>query len=346
MTAMQRVSQSRRASAAVIRASLGAAGVFEVLTVLTTQDKTVWAVSPWREDPYHTVVVLAEFAVLMLALVIALRLLARRAPGGPGGAQQMRRAAGAMTAMIGLTLAFEWAAVIRGTPASRWGTWTSAQVGGLVAASVLTVAVTVSLVRCRRQRGSPGPGQHDWLGDAVVLGRRIPVLRRWASPQAAAWARRRAMTVFVVLSVLAGAVFTGAQAIGERLTDPLLIAWMLIAETACNLAFCVISNAVAGFIARPSRTRRRIAEVSVVAGCLAIRVAIAFHDALWSALGTGPLTSPALAALTLGAGLATSVVTAALLLARGSARSFHGLDPGAVRPLREQSADSRTGSDT
>lgn len=313
---MQRVGESERACSAAVWASLGAAGVFEVLTVLATQDKTVWAVSPWREDPYHTVVLLAEFAVAMLAVVIALRLLAWRAPGGPDRAQQTVRAAGVMTAMIGLTLAFEWVAVIGGTPASQRGTWTWVQVGGLVVTSVLTVAVTVLLVRCRRPRGSSSRWQHDWLGDVVFLCRRIPVLRRWASPQAAAWARHHAMTVFLVLSVLAGAVFTGAQAIGERLTDPLFIAWMLIAETAVNLAFCLISNATAGFIARPSRTRpRRIAEAAVVAGCLAILVAIAFHDALWSALGTGPLTSQALAALTLGAGLVTSLVTAALLLA-------------------------------
>jgi hypothetical protein len=319
MTIMQRVGESERASSAAFRASLGAAGVFEVLTVPETQDKTIWAVSPWREDPYHTVVLLAGFAVPMLALAIALRLLAWRAPGGPDRAQQTVRAAGVMTAMIGLTLAFEWAAIVGGTPASPGGTWTSVQAGGLVVTSGLTVAVTVLLVRCRRHRGSSGRWRHDWMGDAVFVCQRIPVLRRWASPQAAAWVRRRAVTVFLVLSVLAAAAITGAQAIGERLTDPLFIAWMLMAETAANLAFCVISNAVAGFIARPPRARpRRIAETSVVAGCIAILVAIAFHDALWSVLGTGPLTPPALAALTLGAGLATSLVAAALRLARTS----------------------------
>lgn len=317
---MQRGGESERASSATVWASLGAAGVFEVLTVLETQDKTSWSVSPWRDDPYHTVVLLAEFAVPMLALAIALRLLARRAPGGPDRSQQTMRAAWVMTVMIGLTLAFEWAAVIDGIPARRWGTWTSVQVSGLVVTSVLTAVVTVLLVRCRRQRGSPSRWQHDWLDDVAFLCRQIPVLRRWASARAAAWVRRRAMTVFVVVSVLAAAAITGAQTIGERLTDPLFIAWMLIAETAANLAFCVISNAVIGFIARPPRTRpRHIAETSIVAGCLAILVAIAFHNALWSAFGTGPLTFPALAALTLGAGLATSSVTATMLLARASA---------------------------
>lgn len=319
MAAMECSDDSGRASSAAVRASLGAAAVFEALTVPETQDKTIWAVSPWREDPYHTAVSLTEFAVPMLMLVIALRLLAWRAPGGPDRAHQTARAAALMTAMIGLTLACEWAAVIGETSSPSRGAWTSVLIGGLVVTSVLTVAVTVLLVRCRRQRGAPGRWQHDWLGDVVFVCRRIPVLRRWTGPDTAAWARRRAMTVFVALSVLAAAAFTGFQAIGERWTDPLLIAWMLIAETAANLAFCVTGNAVAGFIARPPRTRpRRTAEASVVTGCLAILVAVAFHDALWSALGAGPLTSPALAALTLGAGLATSLVTAALLLARGS----------------------------
>ena len=86
--------------------------------MLATQDKTAWAASPWREDPYHTVVSLAQFAVPMFALVIALRLLAWRAPG------------------------------------------------------------------------------------------------------VAAWARRRAMTVFVALSAVAAAAVTGFQAVGERWTDP------------------------------------------------------------------------------------------------------------------------------
>ena len=78
----------------------------------------------------------------------------------------------------------------------------------------------------------------------------------------------------------------------------------------------MIGNAVAGFIALPPRTRPlRIAEASAVAGCVAVSVATAFRDALWPVFGTGSLSVPALAALTLGAGLVTSLVTAAVLLA-------------------------------
>jgi hypothetical protein len=83
MTAMERADENGRASPAVILASLGTACLFEVLTVLATQDKTVRAASPWQDDPYDAVVSLTQFAVPMLALVIALRLLAWRSPGGP-----------------------------------------------------------------------------------------------------------------------------------------------------------------------------------------------------------------------------------------------------------------------
>lgn len=315
MGAMERADENGRTSLIAILGCLGTAGVFEAVTVLATQDKTVRATSPWQDDPYDAVVSLTQFVVPMLALVIALRLPVWRAPGGPDRERQTVRAAGAMTTLIGLALAFEWAAVIVGAHASSWNTWTSLLISGLAAASVLTVAVTAMLVRGRRPRGSARRWRHDWLGDVVVLCERIPVLRRWAAPEAVVWVRRRAMTVFVALSVLAAVGITGAQAIGERWTNPLLIAWMLAVETTSYLAFCVIGNAVAGFIARPARTRlRRIAETSVIAGCVAIHLATAFRDALWP--GSRPLTSvPALVAFTLGAGLITSVFTVGIRLA-------------------------------
>ncbi|MFI1073957.1 hypothetical protein [Streptomyces puniciscabiei] len=335
---MERVKENGRASSAVVWASLGAAGVFEALTVLATQDKSVRAASPWQDDPYDVMVSLAQFAVPMLALVIASRLLAWRAPGGVDRVRQTVRAAGAMVTLVGLTVVSEWAAVVARTPASSSGPWAAVLIGGLAVNSVLTAAVAVLLVRGHRGHGSAGPWRHDWLGDAVFLCRRIPVLRRGAGPDAAVWVRRHAMTVFVTLSTLAAAALTSAQAIGEGWTDLLLTAWFLVVTATSNLAFCVISNAVAGFVARPPRTRpRRIAEASAVAGCVAISVATAFRDALWPVFGTGTLTSvPALAALTLGAGLATSLVTAALLLAcfpydfAGSRRRFGG----AATPLR------------
>ena len=321
---------------------LGVAVLFEALTVFAAQDETVRAASPWQEDPYHVLVSLARITVPLLALVIALRLLVWRAPGGEDRARQATRAAGVMMTLIAATLAFEWAAVIVGAHGWSWNAWTRVLIGGLAACSVSTVTGTALLVRHRLPDRPSGRWRHDWLGDGVRLAAPIPVLRRVARPDTAQWVRRRAMIVFVALSVLAAAAITGSQAVGEHLTDPLLIAWFLTVSTARNLAFCVISNAVAGFVARPRRSpARRAAEASVVTGCVASLAATAFRDQVWHAFGARPLTSvPVLVVFTLGTGLAAFAVTAVVLLARarrsdppraGGAASFP-LSPADERP--------------
>jgi hypothetical protein len=309
--------EARRASSAAIWTSLVTGGVFEALTVPETQSKAAWAVSPWKADPYHTPVYLAQFAVPVLALLIILRLLVPGALAEMDRAQQAVRAAGAMMALIGLTAACEWAAVIDGANPAPRATWSSAQVGGLALVSLLASGAAVLLAGCRRPRGSSARWRNDWLGDIVLLCRPIPVLRRWATPEVAAWVRGHAMVVFAGLSTLAGLAIAGAQVIGEDITSPVIIIWYVIVETSFNLLCCLISNSAVGFIARPRRTRGQdIAEASVAAGCLATLIATAFHDSLWSAISSAPLTVMALVTLTLGAGAAVTGLTAALMVAR------------------------------
>lgn len=316
MAAMERT--NGRALPAIL-ASLGTAAVFEALTALASQDKTVRAVSPWQDDPYDAFVSLAIFAVPVVMLAIVLRLAVWRAPDAPDRARQTVRAAGVLTALAGVTLAAEWAAVAVGAHAAVWAGWTWVLIGGLAVTSALTAVVTVLLLRCRSPRGTDG-WRHDWLGDVVLVCARVPVLRRWVTPGVAAWVRRRAMTVFAALSLLAGVTVTVPLAVGEHWTSPLLVVLALVVVTASDLALCVIGNAVAGFVARPARTRsRRVAETSLAAGCVAVHGALAFRDALWRLAGVEPPRSAAaLLALTLGAGLVTSLVTAGLLLARTS----------------------------
>src|ERR1035441_6959487 len=173
MAPVQRVDENRRASSVAVWTSLGTGGVFEALTVSEIENKAAWAISPWKEDPYHTAVYLAQFAVPVLALLIVLRLLPRGALAEPDRAQQTVLAAGVMMALIGLTLAFEWAAVIGGANPSPWGAWTLLQVGGLAVVSVLAVGAAVLLVRCRRPRGSSAQ-----IPGGLVRGRCPPPVRR------------------------------------------------------------------------------------------------------------------------------------------------------------------------
>ncbi|MCP2339326.1 hypothetical protein [Actinomadura rupiterrae] len=315
---MERRSGTGRAALTAIRAALGTAGLFEALSLLASQDKAVRATSPWQDDPYDVFVSFAIFAVPMLAGVITLRMLAWRAPGGPDRAHQMLRATWTMTALIWVTLLAEAAAVAVGAHAAIWNRWTAVLISGLAVATAAALVVTVLLARQRRPRGSAAQWRHDWLGDVVWICGRVPALRRWTTDDNAAWVRRHAMGVFLGLSALVALGLVGALAGGEGWTDPLLIAWALAVETAAYLAFCWLSNLIGGFIARPPRTSaRRTAELSVVVGCVAIQLAVAFRNALGSALGTGdPADVPSLVLLTLGAGLLSGTATAVPLIAR------------------------------
>lgn len=308
--------KGQASSLAVPLAGLGVAVVFEALTVLATHDKTVRAVSPWQNDPYDVALSHAQFAVPMLASLIALRLLAWRAPGRQDRARQVARATGIMTAIIGLTLAFEWAAVAVGAHASAWGPWTRVMIGGLAVTSLLAGAEAALLARWQ-PRGAARRWRSDWLDDIVTVCGCMPGLRR-AAPRAATWLRRRAAAGFAALSVLVAVGITGGLAVSEAWTDPLLVAWALIVEMTGYFAFFMICNELAGFVARPPRTRlRRVAEASAVAGGAAVQVAVAFRAELWTVTGAGSARSvPALVALTLGAGLATSLATAGLLARR------------------------------
>ncbi|MDQ2813952.1 MAG: hypothetical protein M3Z75_19320 [Actinomycetota bacterium] len=318
----------RRSLRAVVT-SLGAVVLFEALTVLETQDKTIRAASPWQDDPYDTVVSLAQFIVPVLVLLIGLRLLAWRQPGGSDRARQTVRAAAVMTALAGLTAACEWAAVAALAHHPSWNGYTGLLITGLTTDSLLVAVAVMLLARCRYPRGCPGAWQHDWLDDVVGACGRLPVVRTWATQRAAAWIRGHAMRVFTAASMVAAAGVTGALAAAERWTSPLLIGWAAVAQTTAFLAFCVISNAIAGFIARPARARVwRVAEAAAVSGGVAIQVTIAFRDAMWHLIRGGPLTSvPELAGLTLGAGVgaaAASVAAAGLLWRLGRQRGAPG----------------------
>lgn len=296
---------------------LGVAVLFEALTVLATQDHAVRSVSPWQADPYDAMVGPVQVVVPPLVAAVALRLAAWRRPGGPDRAAQTVRAVSAMTVLIGVALGFEWAAVARREHAAVWDGRTALLVAGLAVTSVLAVTAGALLVRRGRPRADRGPWRYDWLGDAVLLCRRMPILNALVTEPAARWVRRHATAVFVGLSLLVGGGVTAGQAVGERWTDPLLVVWMAAVETTMFLALCVIGNAVAGFVARGARgSAGRVAGVAVVAACVGIRLAVGFRDPVWTAVtGTVVTTVPILVGLTLGAGVVAAALACAVLAA-------------------------------
>lgn len=296
-----------------IRSALLAAVVFEACTVLATQVKPIRAVSPWQDDPFDVAVSVAIFAVPVLACVIVLRLLVWRFSGSTSRPSQLRGAALTMVGICAGTEAFEWVALATGQHRSAWDGRTAGLVVGLVVSSALTALSLALLIRMRREAIPADGAAVDWLNDAVVLARRIPIVRTMATETTADWIRRHAMTVFVVVSVLGAFGVIGALAVSEGWTDPVLFGWMVCVETASNLAFCVLSNHVAGFIARPARsTGRRRTEAAVVVGCISVQVAIAFRSAIWQVVAepSGQTKVGALVVLTLVAAVASGALTA------------------------------------
>lgn len=298
--------------------SIGNAVLFEALTVIATQDKTVRAASPWQDDPFDAVLSFAQFTVPAVCVVIAMRLPLWRLAGSPDRARQVQRAALVATTLVTVTLGFEWVAVGARAHHAGWDGTTGWLVAGLLVSSAATVSTVFCLTRTGAFYRSRRSWTHDWLGDAFVALARVPGLRKLTTPGNADLVRRHGVLVFAGASAIGAVLVVAALAVGERWTNPMLIGWALVVEATSNFAFCMISNAVVGFIAYPPRSRRRHAvETAITAGCVAIQVAVTFRDPLWRALGgTSPTSVADLALLTDGAGVLVGLIAFAFLLQR------------------------------
>jgi hypothetical protein len=283
--------------------------LFEVFLVVGIQDKRLMAAAPWQDDPFHTWVSLALFAVPMLLTVTALRTSGPRLPWGHSGTVGRRRdlvrAGLVLTAFNGATTLVCWLAVLLRADRSLWNGSTAWLI---LVLGVLTAPVSVvAWLGVRSLHGLPVERDADWVGD--VLPSRL-----------AAWVRRHDRTVFLGASLIAAVGIIGALAYGERWTDPLLIGWGLAVEVTCYYAFCVLTNAVLGFVDRPARERRT--EWAVVVGSLSVMAGVAWHDELASWLGMAPLDVVGLVELTGGVGLLGFLVALVVLRLRpwGSSR--------------------------
>jgi hypothetical protein len=290
----------------------GLATTCEAFLVLCTQDKSVMGVTPWQDDPFHAWISLVVFALPMLLVVTALRLVGPRLPwGGPSAAGRQRdlvKAGLVLTSFVGATTLDCWLAVVLGEHRARWDGRTTAL---LVALAVLTAAVPVATLWGLRDLARlPHERDADWVGDVLPA----PL---------AAWVRRHDSAVFLSASTVAALAIIGALAYGERWTDPLLIGWALAVEVTCYYAFCVLTNAVLGFVDRPDRDRRT--ERAVVLGSLVLQAAVAMHGQVEPVVGFGsPDSVGRLVQVTVGPGFLVFVLALAVLR----------LKPGPARPAR------------
>ena len=254
--------------------SVALSGAFEVFLVLGTQVKGVMAVTPWQDDPYHAWISLVVFALPMLLVVAALRYAGAWLPWGRSSASGRQRdlvkAGVVLVAFVGATVLDCWLSVLLGEHRSSWDARTTWM---LIALGVMSAWVPVAMwLGLRDLRVLPRVRDADWVGDVLPA----PL---------ATWVRRHDRVVFLTASVVAAVVIIGALAYGERWTDPLLIGWGLTVEVTCYYAFCVITNAVLGFIDRPDRDGR-IERAFVLAGVV-LQAAVAMHGQLEPLVGIG-----------------------------------------------------------
>jgi hypothetical protein len=271
--------------------SAALAVVAEAFLVLCTQDEGIAQVTPWQDDPFHAWISLVVFALPMLLVVVAVRSVDPWIPwgrsGGGGRRRDLVKAGLLLTAFVAATAADCWVSVVLQRHRSAWDGHTTAL---MVWLAVITVAVPLVALAGHRELS---PMSHerdaDWVGDVLPA----PL---------ATWVRRHDREVFLGASVIAAGVIIGTLAYGERWTDPVLIAWAYAVEVTCYYAFCVLTNAVLGFLDRPDRDRR--VERAVVIGSLAFQAATAFHGQLEPLAGIGsPDGVPRLVEVTVGPGL-------------------------------------------
>jgi hypothetical protein len=279
--------------------------LLEAFLLLVTQDKAVMAVTPWQDDPFHAWISLVVFALPALIGVTALRAAGAWLPWGRRGVgagrpRDLTKAGLVMTAFVGATALDCWLSVVLGQHRDAWDARTAWLLVALGAVS--SAAPLVAWLGVRDLRALPAVRDGDWVGDVL--------------PAAlAAWVRRHDVGVFLAASVVAAVGIVGGLAYGERWTDPLLIGWALVVEVTCYYAFCVLTNAVLGFVDRPPRDRRT--ERSVVVGSLVLQAAVAMHGQLEPLLGVGsPDGVPRLVQVTVGPGLLAFALALAVTSAR------------------------------
>lgn len=316
--------QSRPSALPAIGLAVLNGALFTAFAFLTTQDKPLRVGMPWQDDPYDGVVSFTQFLVPVLTVLILLRLTLwrRTAPVPRFRADQLLRASMASVVLVGLTMLTDWLAVAVRADRPLWNSstpWLIAVVGVL---SVTSIGCAVAVRRAQRQLPS-GQSDGDWLDDLAqlvdqVFSARTPDLRRPIE-----FLRRHIVAFAAGLSLLAGLAVTGAQAIGERWTDPVLIGTGILVGTGGFFAFCLVSDA-ALHITVPRRHRGPV-WLAVVVGCVGLPASAVLRGDILGVLGIpGEVDTPSQLALVsvggaVGAGVVALVVS--LLVARAGRRA-------------------------
>lgn len=300
----------------------------------TKEIRSLYAVAPWRDDPYDLFVSFAIFFVPMILGVNAVRVeRCRRADRL--SAQRVSDVVRAfiVIAVVSLsTIGAAWVSVAVGPPTGASLTVQALEFG-LVINTILTATATVVLIWVVRDVSRPPDRREgdDFLADLAFEARRLAraiqgngAIVRFVDASASRLppvVRRNRYRTIAALSVLFGASLAAVAALDQD--PPVLLVLICCIGSAGMSGFAVLADAYLGLIrpASPSVTRPRFLVPGSVAA-LAVPVAVAYRDDLWWIVGTtadraGPTQLAALLAIaTVGAGAASIAVLAVLRYAR------------------------------
>jgi uncharacterized protein YggT (Ycf19 family) len=285
---------SARIAASAFWCSILTGLAFSVWAFVTTQYHSIGGSTPWQDDPYHGVISFTEFLVPAVTVLMLVRAALRRrdTPQPAFRADQLARTGIVLAALVGLTVLTDALASALRVDHALWTSATPWLIASLAPLAALAVTSIVLQRRTLRSLPQPESGRPDgdWLDDLVELIYRVARVR---VDRPIGFIREHIMVFALLLSLLAGALVTTMQAIGEGGEAPMFFSISVLVVFGGFLAFCLICNVVL-HIAVPRDQRaahradsrlRRAVQIAVIAAALALPASAVLRDSIWALLG-------------------------------------------------------------
>lgn len=293
--------RARRALGATVVTGLS----FFAFAVISTQDKTVRAHSPWQDDPFDVVVSFTLFLVPMLlaALIVRVQLCRANRPLPSRRISDLLRCARLALAAVALTVLTDWCAVALQEHASVWSQPGEALIAALGLLTILVVVAAAALVAAGSASisGDAANAGPDWIEDMVTLASqhaghlgKVSGAAHWAVDLAdqhlvcGRFGLRRHPVMAAFFAALAfGLSLAVAQGVGEHeFTGPRstagVIAFLTFVGGGGMFGLLVTAGAYLRVVKpdgrHPPEDRRQL--VAAVTSALSIPVTVAFRDNL------------------------------------------------------------------
>lgn len=286
--------------------------LFTAFAVATTQVRTLWTHSAWRDDPYHVVVSFTQVLVPALAVALAVRILGRRTGASRPAPADLLRGGWALIGMVAVTAVTDWVAVALRVHEPAWAGTGRLLIAALAAVTLAALVSAAALWRAGRRIVdvlSTVEPTADWTDDVLAtagdLAGRCGAAGR-AVARGLCWLRRvvvggrhglrrHRLATAVLVAVAVSAWFTVAEAMGDGLGPHPAAAGTvrIVIGTAGLLAALIPLNAHLGVlrpVVGPDPAARWTAPACAGYAMVAsVPVAVGFRDGI-GALADYPVT--------------------------------------------------------